>query len=149
MINVNKIAQTINKLVKDQLGWNIDVSNVNVFFMDVDNSFYNGEFIVIDSKLSDFDREINLVHEYMHYIQDCNYFFSYDGIDTFEDNEFERTHEIDARLFSLLYINYVFGSEGVILLKSILTKNIDSNNSNLISAINNVKHQELKDLLIA
>jgi hypothetical protein len=143
-----KIKEKINKLIKERLHWDFDVSNVNVYFLDVENSYFNGEEIVIASSLPPLLREINIVHEIMHYLQLNGFALSYDGKDTNEENEWERRHEIDARLFSLLYVLTEFGIEGFNLVKHIAANGITWDNQNLLLAINETKDKELKQLLL-
>lgn len=146
MLNVNDIAIKVN-LITNRLEWNIDVSNVKVFILeDIDNSFYDGEYIYIKSNQSAINRELDLVHEYMHYIQSKGYRLSY-TISNIEDDYYRRREEIDARLFTLLYIIDEFGIEGFNLLKHILVKGIDWQDTNLRQAIKETKDKQLKELL--
>ena len=146
MLNVNDIAVKVN-LITNRLEWNIDVSNVKVFILeDIDNSFYDGEYIYIKSNQSAINRELDLVHEYMHYIQSKGYRLSY-TISNIEDDYYRRREEIDARLFTLLYVIDEFGIEGFNLLKDILIKGIDWQDINLRQAIKETKDKQLKELL--
>ena len=148
MLKTELVTQRINKLIKERLHWDIDISNVNVFFMDVENSYYNGEFIVINSKLSDIERELDMVHEYMHYIQDKGYTLSYDGEKSNEENECARNYEIDARLFTLLYVIDQFGMYGFDHFKKITIEGTNWFNNNIQKAIGKIKDKELKELMI-
>lgn len=146
MLNVNDIAVKVN-LIANRLEWDIDVSNVKVFILeDIDNSFYDGECIYIKSNQSAINRELDLVHEYMHYIQSKGYRLSY-TISNIEDDYYRRREEIDARLFTLLYVMHIFGIEGFNLLKHILVKGIDWQDVNLRQAIKETKDKQLKELL--
>ena len=146
MLNIINIAEKVNLIAK-RLNWNIDVSNVMVFILeDINNSFYNGEYICIKSNQSSINQELDLVHEYMHHIQDQGCKLSYTTSDI-KDDYYRRREEIDARLFTLLYIIDEFGIEGFNLLKDTLIKGISWKDTNLRQAIKETKDEKLKKLL--